>query len=94
MEQNITKDILKFDGMLDVNSFLNVNTDTKTAPIAPQLQLLSIQDVCRRLNVGYWMVYKLIGENKLRSITIGKRRLIPVQALQDFFNQSEGFING
>ena len=63
-------------------------------PIAPQLQLLSIQDVCRRLNIGHWMVYKLIGEKKLKSITIGKRRLVPIQALQEFITQSEEYSNG
>ena len=86
MEQKTTVKIV------EVDPILRINNDEK--PIAPHLQLLSIQDVCRRLNVGYWMVYKLISERKLKSITIGKRRLITVQALQDFINQSEGDNNG
>ena len=75
---------------------LENKTTMEIAQIAPQLQLLSIQDVCNRLGIGYWLVYKLINENKLRSITIGKRRLIPVQALQDFITnaEAEGYNNG
>ncbi len=68
----------------------SVNVSDMVAPnIAPQLQLLSLQEVGRRLNVGHWMIYKLIGDNKLRTVKIGKRRLVSVQALQDFISQME-----
>lgn len=68
--------------------------EIKEAQLVPELQLLSVKDVCRYLNVGHWMVYKLFNEKKLESITIHKRRLVTVQALQNFIANSKDGFNG
>lgn len=68
--------------------------DEKLKQITTHMQLLSIKDVCSCLNIGHWMVYKLIGERKLGSITIGKRRLIPVQEVEKFIARSWDEANG
>jgi excisionase family DNA binding protein len=93
MEQK-TIDTADINKAIATRALLYVNPDVKTPQVAPHLQLLSIKEVCRRLCIGRWMVYQLINENKLGSITIGKRRLIPVQELQKLFTQSESRQNG
>jgi len=70
------------------------NITVEPMSMMSQLQLLSIKEVCRYLGVGPWMVYKLINEGKLVSITIGTRRLVPVQAVQDFINNSKEMVYG
>ena len=89
MEQNSRNDIVHFNMMRSGRPFLNADTTSKSVLVAPHLQFLSIKDVCSRLNIGRSMVYKLIREGKLRSITIGDRRLIPIQALEDLYAQFE-----
>jgi excisionase family DNA binding protein len=46
--------------------------------------LLNIDQACQALGLGRWSVYKLINQNVLRTIKIGKRRLVSVGAVQDF----------
>lgn len=43
---------------------------------------LSIDEFCERYGIGRSCVYQLINSGKLRSVKIGKRRLIPVDAAE------------
>ena len=49
-----------------------------------QRRLLPIEAVMAQLGVGRSFVFELIGTNQLRSVKIGRRRLIPQSAVDDF----------
>jgi excisionase family DNA binding protein len=46
-------------------------------------RLLSVSEACQRLGIGRWSLYKLIQTNVLRTVKIGRRRLISMQAVKD-----------
>jgi excisionase family DNA binding protein len=48
--------------------------------------LLTVPEACRYLRVSRWMLYRLIQTNDLRTIKIGRRRLVPAAAVQEFVN--------
>jgi excisionase family DNA binding protein len=52
-------------------------------------RLINIPDVCKILGVGHWMVYKQINEKALKTIKIGRRRLVSVDALNEFIKSLE-----
>jgi len=45
---------------------------------------LNVAEAAEVLGVGRGFMYELIGSGRIASIKIGKRRLIPVLALEDF----------
>jgi excisionase family DNA binding protein len=47
-------------------------------------QLLSIDEVMERLGVGRNTVFNLMGSGRLRSVKLGRRRMISEQAIRDF----------
>jgi excisionase family DNA binding protein len=53
------------------------------------LKLLSIDQACEYLGLGRWSVYNLINQNRLKSIRIGKRRLVSMNAIQAFISRLE-----
>lgn len=53
--------------------------------IAEQVARLNeIEDVMDRLGVGRSTVFGLLATKQLRSVKIGRRRLVPEQAIRDF----------
>ena len=46
-------------------------------------ELLSIDEASRRLGIGRTAAYDAIGRGDLRSVKIGRRRLIPADALTE-----------
>jgi excisionase family DNA binding protein len=52
--------------------------------ISPPRRLLPIEAVMAQLGVGRSSVFELIGTNQLRSVKIGRRRLIAQSAVDDF----------
>lgn len=46
--------------------------------------LLTVPEACARLRISRWMLYRLIQANQLRTITVGRRRLVPRSAISDF----------
>lgn len=50
-------------------------------------RLNSIATVMGRLEVGRSTVYGLLGSGELRSVKVGKRRLVPEAALVDFIEK-------
>jgi excisionase family DNA binding protein len=51
---------------------------------AAQARLLQVEAVMAQLGVGRSTVFELIGTNRLRSVKIGRRRLIPQSAVDQF----------
>ncbi len=49
--------------------------------------LLTPEEVAKRLSVGRTTVYELIGSGQLESVTIGRSRRIPTDALHEFVNR-------
>jgi excisionase family DNA binding protein len=55
--------------------------------LAPTARLNSVETAMERLCVGRSTVYGLLGSGALRSVKVGKRRLIPEAALIDFIEK-------
>lgn len=53
-------------------------------------QLLTIEEVMERLGVGRSTVFGLMASGRLRSVKIGRRRLVAEQAVVDFIAQLGG----
>ena len=53
------------------------------------LRLLSIKEACARLGIGHWAIYQLIHRRALKTVKIGKRRLVSTRALEEFINSAE-----
>lgn len=58
---------------------------TATAKI--QQPLLSVQDACTYLGIGKTTIYRFIDSGQLRTVKFGRRRLVPVEALDEFIAQ-------
>lgn len=50
-------------------------------------QLHSVEDIMLRLNLGRSKIYELLGSGELRSIKVGRRRLVSEAALSDLINK-------
>jgi excisionase family DNA binding protein len=48
-----------------------------------ELMLLTIDEAAASLRVSRWSVYNLIRSGHLRTIRIGRRRLVPMNALTE-----------
>ena len=48
-----------------------------------ELMLLTIEEAAASLRVSRWSVYNLIRSGQLRTIRIGRRRLVPMNALTE-----------
>ncbi|MFT3663049.1 MAG: helix-turn-helix domain-containing protein [Gordonia sp. (in: high G+C Gram-positive bacteria)] len=60
-----------------------------TEPATATTELLTIEDVMRRLNVSRWSVYRLLNDNQIASVKIGARRLVAVSELHRFIRESQ-----
>lgn len=54
-------------------------------PVQPKL--LPINGACQALGVSRSMVYRLIREGRLRSVMLGSRRMIPMDAIDELLLQ-------
>jgi len=52
-------------------------------------RLLSIQEVCRQLGITHCSVYKQIHSKSLKTVKIGRRRLVRVSELDAFIKAME-----
>jgi excisionase family DNA binding protein len=52
-------------------------------------RLLNIEAVMERLGVGRSTVFELIGDGQLRSVKVGRRRLVPESAITLFIQNLE-----
>ena len=53
------------------------------------MRLISIPEACKQLGIGSWSVYQLINRQALKTVKIGKRRLVSIRALNEFIELSE-----
>lgn len=65
-----------------------INTDTNVT--TPPLLLLRVDQAGRQLNLGRTVMYELIRSGRLRSVKIGRLRLISADALRSFVEQLDG----
>ncbi|MGI5224045.1 helix-turn-helix domain-containing protein [Actinoallomurus sp. CA-142502] len=49
--------------------------------------VLTVDEAAERLRVSRWTLYNLIRSNQLRTVKIGRRRLIPVSAITECLEQ-------
>jgi len=49
--------------------------------------LLTLTEACEFLRVSKWTVHRLIRSNQLETILIGRRRLVPRDAIDQFLTQ-------
>ena len=47
-------------------------------------RLLSIKQACRILGLSRTSIYALLASGKLRSVTVGRRRFVPSDAIDEF----------
>jgi excisionase family DNA binding protein len=47
-------------------------------------ELLTVAEACEALRISKWSLYRLIQQRKLTTITIGTRRLVPRQSVEEF----------
>ncbi|RIK08052.1 MAG: transcriptional regulator [Acidobacteria bacterium] len=45
--------------------------------------MVDVDEAARRLGLGRTKLYDLIGSGALRTVTVGRRRLVPVAALDE-----------
>ena len=53
------------------------------------MRLLSIPEACKRLGIGHWAMYQQINKRALKTVKIGKRRLVSTRALNEFIESLE-----
>jgi len=56
-----------------------------------ETRLLSVKEACARLGIGHWAVYQLIHQHALKTLKIGKRRLISTNAIDEFIKSQEQY---
>jgi excisionase family DNA binding protein len=52
-------------------------------------RLLSIKQACRLLGVGRSNLYEMLALGRVRSVKIGRRRLVPRDAIDEFVGSFE-----
>lgn len=50
-------------------------------------ELLTVSEAMQTLRLSRWKVYDLIRSGELTTVTIGRRRLVPREALTDYVHQ-------
>lgn len=51
-----------------------------------QPKLLTVSEAAKLLRISNWLLYKLIRNEELRTLTIASRRLIAAEDLADYIN--------
>lgn len=66
-----------------MNDLINPN-NTDTTEMS---RLMTIDEARDKLRISRWSIYRLINDRQLKTITIGSRRLIAPQDLDDFMQK-------
>lgn len=64
-------------------------SDHKSAGAVPPV-LYSVSEAAQALRLGRSEIYELIRSHQLRTVKIGRRRLVPVVALTEYIASLEG----
>jgi excisionase family DNA binding protein len=51
--------------------------------------MLTIEEACQYLRISKWTLYRLIQSNSIKTIKIGKRRLVRMQSILEFVDRLE-----
>jgi excisionase family DNA binding protein len=65
--------------------------NTQELSVSSQQITMSVDEAMRALSIGRTMLYKLLGDGALRSVTIGKKRLIIVASIHDYIADLESY---
>jgi excisionase family DNA binding protein len=55
----------------------------------PLTTMLSMREAGEQLGISKWTLYRLIRENKLTTVKIGRRRLVSLKAIERFIRELE-----
>lgn len=66
---------------------ITLKIDGGENPERDEKLLFSVDETRNLLSVSRWQVYDLMWKKELGSITIGRRRLIPVKSIHDFIDR-------
>jgi excisionase family DNA binding protein len=70
--------------------YVNVKSKfEEEAVLAGPIHMLTIPEACKSLHVSKHLVYKLINEGRLKSVRIGRRRLISSASIARLIAQLE-----
>ncbi|PRY17630.1 helix-turn-helix domain-containing protein [Pseudosporangium ferrugineum] len=58
--------------------------DAAEVPTAPVRLVLTIEQAARRLGIGRTLMYSLVMNGDIESVTIGRLRRIPVECLTEY----------
>lgn len=50
-------------------------------------EVLTVDEAAERLRISRWTLYNLIRSNQLRTMKIGRRRLVPAAAITECLDQ-------
>ena len=53
------------------------------------IRLISIPEACKRLGIGSWHIYQQINKKALKTVKIGKRRLVSTRTLNEYITSLE-----
>ncbi len=53
------------------------------------IRLISISEACKRLGIGHCHMYTQIGKKAIKTVKIGKRRLVSTRALNEYITSLE-----
>jgi excisionase family DNA binding protein len=80
--------------MRGTDAFVNPEQETfqrgenaQPIPERPARLLLTVAEAATTLRVSKWAIYQLIRSRRLATIQIGRRRLIPLTAIQDLLGR-------
>ncbi|GGN67113.1 hypothetical protein GCM10011579_039260 [Streptomyces albiflavescens] len=60
---------------------VNGSPDLSVVAVDPTLVLLTVEEAARRLGVGRTTCFKLVSTGELESVTVGRLRRVPADAL-------------
>ncbi|MFI5746562.1 helix-turn-helix domain-containing protein [Streptomyces sp. NPDC051644] len=60
----------------------------QTSSIADDSALLTVREAALKLRISKWKLYDLIRSRLLETIKIGRRRLIPVEAIDTYIQRT------
>ncbi|RYD61277.1 MAG: DNA-binding protein [Verrucomicrobiaceae bacterium] len=62
----------------------NCPAEPPRSHIPSQPRLLTMRALCERLSIGRTLASELVAQKKIRSISIGRRRLVDAQSVEEF----------
>jgi excisionase family DNA binding protein len=63
------------------------SSDDALPEIKPTPELLSVPEACDALRISKWSLYQLINSRRLRTVSIGTRRLVAREDLRDLLDR-------